>query len=66
MTEERVRAAVATALEAAQGTQGLCYAGCKITSLHTGLWVGDDADDTDARVSSNADLIGIVADAFAK
>lgn len=54
--------AVASALsEARFASGGLLYSGCKITTLHSGRWVGQSHDDTPMRVALNCELLELVA-----
>lgn len=64
MTVPRIKQAASTAAAAA-GDASVLYYGCKITSLHTGLWVGDDkTDDTATRIELNAELLKIIDEAL--
>lgn len=67
MTVPRIVQAIATAKAAsgAGGNSSVLYYGCKITSLHTGLWVGDSkTDDTQTRIDLNGELLKIIDDAL--
>lgn len=58
MTEAQVAATMA----AVPSTAMLLFAGCKITSLHSGLWIGDkETDDTALRIALNEKLSRYVA-----
>jgi hypothetical protein len=60
LTTDRITEAVRLAGD------GLAYCGGKITSLATGLWIGNMEDDVDVRVGLNASLLHIIKDAQKK